>query len=453
MTSATLVLPSDRVISRRERWIVLSAGVAVTLVAWYLLGAASPHSAGWSAALLHAHHHAADGRTVFAAVFMWQTMMVAMMAPIVLRWIVVFGALLAEAVPGRRVTPTLAAFATGYFAIWSIYSVACGTLQAFLHQAALIDLQDGMRATAAGVVLAGAGLFQQSAFKRACLAHCRSPLGYFLTRWRNGPMGGFRLGVGHGLVLRRMLLGHDGGCTCGRCDEPPVDGALDDRDVRRTNRASRRSDRARPRLGHDRLGHRADRQRMTTVNRRTCLQAFAAALASRVLQANAPGPLGLQLFTVRDLLQQDPERTLRAIGAIGYTEVEMFGFGGNVFIKDPLFGRSASQMRQLLDDCRLRVPSTQIADRADSIPAIAATVLELGVEYLVIGMPSDFLTVTPTGPVISGVQGRDQIRRLAERLNAMGTMCHAHGLRFGYHNHHMEFAAIDGRRPLIYCSS
>lgn len=156
--------------------------------------------------------------------------------------------------------------------------------------------------------------------------------------------------------------------------------------------------------------------------------------------------LGLQLFTVRDLLLKDPEATLRAVGAIGYTEVEMFGFGGNVFIKDPLFGRSARQMRQLLNDCRLRVPSTQISDRADAIPSIAATVGDLGVEYLVIGMPSEFLTVTPNGPVISGVRDLDQVKRLAERLNALGATCRAEGLGFGYHNHHMEFVVVDGRR-------
>ena len=34
--------------------------------------------------------------------------------------------------------------------------------------------------------------------KGACLAHCRSPLGYFIARWQDGPIGGFRLGLSHG---------------------------------------------------------------------------------------------------------------------------------------------------------------------------------------------------------------------------------------------------------------
>ena len=48
-------------------------------------------------------------------------------------------------------------------------------------------------------ILIGAGTFQFAPIKQACLTHCRNPITYFLTRWRNGPTGGFRLGLGHGL--------------------------------------------------------------------------------------------------------------------------------------------------------------------------------------------------------------------------------------------------------------
>jgi predicted metal-binding membrane protein len=44
-----------------------------------------------------------------------------------------------------------------------------------------------------------AGIYQFAPLKRACLAHCRTPFGYFLTRWRNGPIGAIRMGLHHGL--------------------------------------------------------------------------------------------------------------------------------------------------------------------------------------------------------------------------------------------------------------
>jgi predicted metal-binding membrane protein len=49
-----------------------------------------------------------------------------------------------------------------------------------------------------GALLLAAGLFQFTSLKDACLAHCRSPIGFFLTEWRDGPLGAFRMGLKHG---------------------------------------------------------------------------------------------------------------------------------------------------------------------------------------------------------------------------------------------------------------
>ena len=50
-----------------------------------------------------------------------------------------------------------------------------------------------------GIVLLGAGLFQFTRLKQACLEHCRSPLSFFLSQWEDGPVGVFRMGFRHGL--------------------------------------------------------------------------------------------------------------------------------------------------------------------------------------------------------------------------------------------------------------
>jgi len=49
-----------------------------------------------------------------------------------------------------------------------------------------------------GLVLIGAGLYQVAPAKATCLEHCRTPLSYFLTHWRNGPGGAFGMGLSHG---------------------------------------------------------------------------------------------------------------------------------------------------------------------------------------------------------------------------------------------------------------
>ena len=50
-----------------------------------------------------------------------------------------------------------------------------------------------------GVILIVAGVFQWTPWKNACLSRCRSPIGFFMTGWREGTGGGFFMGVRHGL--------------------------------------------------------------------------------------------------------------------------------------------------------------------------------------------------------------------------------------------------------------
>ena len=50
----------------------------------------------------------------------------------------------------------------------------------------------------AGVVLITAGVYQWTSLKQACLQHCRSPLEFLVTHWRNGLRGAFAMGMQHG---------------------------------------------------------------------------------------------------------------------------------------------------------------------------------------------------------------------------------------------------------------
>ncbi|MDE0156397.1 MAG: sugar phosphate isomerase/epimerase [Gammaproteobacteria bacterium] len=152
--------------------------------------------------------------------------------------------------------------------------------------------------------------------------------------------------------------------------------------------------------------------------------------------------LGFQLFTVRHLLADDFRGTIEAIAAIGYREFEMVGFGGSIFLDDPLYGYSAREFRYLLDDLGVRVPTAQFSGRAENLGRIAATAKEIGIEYLILGMPPEFLSITPDGVTVTGVTGLDQVKRIVDRLNGFGETFRQHGMGFAFHNHHMEFACV-----------
>lgn len=149
------------------------------------------------AAVSMPHLHEPDWRTFFYAVARWQAMVVAMMTPTVLPWISTLARLTAKGDDNGSSPRAVAAFSGGYFTIWLGYSTAAAALQAGLQRLGLLA-DDRVVVPLAGVMLVLAGVFQFLPLKRACLSHCRNPLTYFLARWKNGPTGGFRLGVTHG---------------------------------------------------------------------------------------------------------------------------------------------------------------------------------------------------------------------------------------------------------------
>jgi sugar phosphate isomerase/epimerase len=134
--------------------------------------------------------------------------------------------------------------------------------------------------------------------------------------------------------------------------------------------------------------------------------------------------IGIQLYTVRSLMGDDVEGTLAALAGIGYREVEFAG----------LHGRSASEMRALLDDLGVRAVSSHhsLQEVTESLPRLLEDASTLGQTYLVV-------------PYLdAGDRTADGYRRAADAFNAAGAMARAAGIRFGYHNHDFEFAPLDG---------
>lgn len=176
--------------------LALLVGLCSTLaLAWGLLARGS---AGGGHRLWHPGPHATDAGTWIAAVLMWQVMMTAMMLPVVWPWLRMVA--VTHARQGRGPVPPVVAFAAGYFASWLLYAVAAATAQVwFQGRGWLAGESLALGPTLGGVVLVAAGAFQFSAIKHACLEHCRSPFGYLLARWKDGPPHAFRLGLDHGL--------------------------------------------------------------------------------------------------------------------------------------------------------------------------------------------------------------------------------------------------------------
>jgi predicted metal-binding membrane protein len=138
---------------------------------------------------------ASDAFYTFA---MWAVMMVGMMAPSVSPMLLLFAATRAGRAQ-RGVSPATLAFGLGYVAVWTAFSGAAAVAQWGLHQAAMLSA--GMASSSgrlSGAILIAAGAYQLTPWKGKCLTHCRSPLGFLMTNWRDGIGGAFRMGFRHG---------------------------------------------------------------------------------------------------------------------------------------------------------------------------------------------------------------------------------------------------------------
>jgi len=140
--------------------------------------------------------------------------------------------------------------------------------------------------------------------------------------------------------------------------------------------------------------------------------------------------IGLQLYTVRREMAGNVETTLQHVAAIGYRDVEFAGY----------YDREPAKLRATLDALQLSAPSAHVGlpgvEAQWSATAAAAKVL--GHRWVIVASVNE----RGTFDSIAGVKA------LAARFNAAGRRARDAGLRFGFHNHNVEFRKVEGAEPL-----
>jgi predicted metal-binding membrane protein len=187
---------------RRDRAIVASGLAGVVILSWtYLVfmdWGMRHMDVGIEMVIMPAMQHwtAWDLVLVF---LMWAVMMVAMMVPAASPVILLFAEIHRHRNERQGTFLAAGQFLLGYLTAWTCFSAIATLAQWGLLSAALVSpmMESTSKALGAGLLLF-AGLFQFSRLKYACLAQCRSPLGFLATEWRRGSWGAFRMGLKHG---------------------------------------------------------------------------------------------------------------------------------------------------------------------------------------------------------------------------------------------------------------
>jgi sugar phosphate isomerase/epimerase len=176
---------------------------------------------------------------------------------------------------------------------------------------------------------------------------------------------------------------------------------------------------------------------MTLSSRRSFIKSTGAVAAVACIGANrlsaAPLnlPVGLQLYSVRNLLPKDFQGTLNQLGAAGYKEVEAAGY----------FDKTAADFGNALQKAGLKCISTHHA--LTQLKAQFNQLIEygqaLGLEYIICSWAGVHRDPSRTGEL-----NLDDWRYVADQFNAIGAKVKAAGMTFGYHNHTVEFGKENG---------
>ncbi len=131
---------------------------------------------------------------------MWWTMMMAMMLPTAVPALLTDAAIARKWSPGEDQATLQVSFALGYAAVWSGFALLATVVNVAVGQA--IQMTPMMAITSkiiAILLLLGAGLYQLTPAKQACLVKCQSPIPFRPGQWRPGAAASFRRGLNYGL--------------------------------------------------------------------------------------------------------------------------------------------------------------------------------------------------------------------------------------------------------------
>ncbi|MGH7721065.1 MAG: DUF2182 domain-containing protein [Gemmatimonadaceae bacterium] len=135
---------------------------------------------------------------VFFTFVMWAVMMVGMMSAAATPVLLLFAEMHARRVE-RGLPMAVLLFGLGYITVWLGFSASAALAQWALHEVALLSSKmSALSPGLAGAILIAAGAYQLTPAKGACLTHCRSPLGFLMSNWRDGARGALQMGLRHG---------------------------------------------------------------------------------------------------------------------------------------------------------------------------------------------------------------------------------------------------------------
>ena len=175
---------------------------------------------------------------------------------------------------------------------------------------------------------------------------------------------------------------------------------------------------------------------MNDMNRRRFISRAAAASAAMALMpslacANADRKTGLILYTVRNEMRKDSRGTLDSVAEAGFNWIEAADYSEGLF-----HGMKPADFRKAVESRGMELISSHNGLNPDNLEKVIGDAGEAGLKYLVLpSLPRNWSS------------SLDGYREAAEFMNIAGEECGRAGIKFGFHNHSVEFTPIEGVVP------
>ena len=158
-------------------------------------------------------------------------------------------------------------------------------------------------------------------------------------------------------------------------------------------------------------------------------------------QTKADKTIGLQLYSLRDVIKQDVKGTMQSVADIGFKEIECYDYNNG-----SIFGLPYPEFAKMVADMGMRIVSghykTGQADPefkgslTNNWQMAVEDAAKVGQSYLTIAS----MDIKERGSI-------DQVKNVCELLNKGNQVCKENGVKLAYHNHEYEFEMLDGQVP------
>ncbi|WP_291781468.1 sugar phosphate isomerase/epimerase [Cecembia sp.] len=157
----------------------------------------------------------------------------------------------------------------------------------------------------------------------------------------------------------------------------------------------------------------------------------------------AKKPIGLQLYSLRAAMREDPQNTMRLVSSIGYKSLETANYAdGKVYDMEPIF------FKKYIEDLGMKLRSAHVGGPREYDPAKKEETLDwwkkafadhkiMGAKYI----------IKPSMPIPTTLKELDI---WCDYYNSIGEIAKKSGMKFGFHNHAREFEAIEGKIMMDY---